>query len=91
MNSLLLLLLLLLLLITFVEDIYNYVPETNHVSTVHSFAGILWLKYTVHVPLFPTINVLQLYIIIYIIIIIIILYQLYAGELIVYACNKPHF
>jgi hypothetical protein len=36
----LLLLLLLLLLATFVEDTYNYIPDTNHVSRVYVVAAI---------------------------------------------------
>jgi hypothetical protein len=35
------LLLLLLFVITFMHGIYNYVPETNHVSRVHSVTAIL--------------------------------------------------
>jgi len=38
---LLLLLLLLLLVVTFMHGIYNYIPETNHVSAVYSVATIL--------------------------------------------------
>jgi hypothetical protein len=38
---LLLLLLLLLLFITFMQGIYNYLPETNHVSGVYSIAAVL--------------------------------------------------
>jgi hypothetical protein len=34
-------LLLLLLLIAFMQGIYNYIPETNHVCTVHSVAANL--------------------------------------------------
>jgi len=34
----LLLLLLLLLLISFMQGIYNYVPETNHASSIYSIA-----------------------------------------------------
>ena len=39
----LLLLLLLLLVTTFVQGIYNYIPETNHISRVYSVAAILSL------------------------------------------------
>jgi hypothetical protein len=37
----LLLLLLLLLFIVFMQGIYNYMPETNHVSIAHSAEAIL--------------------------------------------------
>jgi hypothetical protein len=29
------------IIITFMQSIYNYIPATNHVSTVHSVAAIL--------------------------------------------------
>jgi hypothetical protein len=38
---LLLLLLLLLFVITFMQGVYNCIPETNHVSRVHNIAAIL--------------------------------------------------
>jgi hypothetical protein len=40
---LLLLLLLIVLLSVHMQGIYNYIPETNRVSRVYSFAGILCL------------------------------------------------
>jgi hypothetical protein len=45
-----------------VQGIYNYIPETNHVSKVWSVAAILWLQFMVHVMQFPMTNVLYLYI-----------------------------
>ena len=41
-----------ILFITFVEGIYNYIPETNHVTRVHSVAAILYLSFVLHVMLF---------------------------------------
>jgi hypothetical protein len=38
------LLLLLLLFIIFMQGIYNYVPETSHVSSVYSVAAVLYLQ-----------------------------------------------
>jgi len=32
------------LFITIMEGIYNYIPETNNVSTVQSFAAVLYLQ-----------------------------------------------
>jgi hypothetical protein len=29
------------LVITFMQDIYNYIPETNHISSVYSVAAVL--------------------------------------------------
>jgi hypothetical protein len=43
------------------QGIYNCILETNCVSGVHSAAAILWLRFLVHVMLFPTINLLYLY------------------------------
>jgi hypothetical protein len=51
----LLLLLLLLLLLsfvnTFMQYIYNHIPDTNHVSWVYIVAGILCLQFVLHVML----------------------------------------
>ena len=43
-----------ILVITFMQYIYNYVPETNHVSTVYSVAAVLYLQSVLHVMLFRT-------------------------------------
>ena len=45
------------LVVTFLHGIYNYIPETNHVSTVYSVAAVLYLQSVLHVMLlmkFPT-------------------------------------
>ena len=57
-SSTLLLLLLLLFTVILIQDIYNYIPETNRVSRVHNVAAILWLQFMVHVRLFPMKNYL---------------------------------
>jgi hypothetical protein len=41
-----------ILVITFMQDIYNYILETNHVSRVHSVAVVFYLQFVVHVMLF---------------------------------------
>jgi hypothetical protein len=38
------------------QGIYNYIPETNHVSRVYSVAAVLCLQHMVHVMLFPITN-----------------------------------
>ena len=38
--------------VTFMQDIYNYIPETNPVSTVYSVAAVLYLQSVLHVMLF---------------------------------------
>jgi DMSO/TMAO reductase YedYZ heme-binding membrane subunit len=41
-----------ILVITCMQAIYNYMHETNHVSTVYSVAAVLYLQYVLHVMLF---------------------------------------
>jgi hypothetical protein len=48
------------IIITSVQCIYNYIPETNHVSTVYSAAAVLYLQSVLRVMLFPMANVLYL-------------------------------
>ena len=43
------------------QSIYNYMPDTNHVSGVH-FAAVLYLQIMLHVTLFSMLNVLYFYI-----------------------------
>jgi hypothetical protein len=38
--------------ITLMRDIYNYIPETNHISRVCSVAAGLYLQSVLHVMLF---------------------------------------
>jgi len=40
------------LVITFMKDIYNYIPETNHVSRVDTFSAVVYLQFVLHVMLF---------------------------------------
>ena len=35
------------------KGIYNYIPETNHVSTVYDAAAILSFQFILHVMLLP--------------------------------------
>ena len=37
------------LVIPFMQGIYNYIPDTNHVSTVYSVAAVLYLQFVLHV------------------------------------------
>jgi hypothetical protein len=41
-----------ILVITFMQGIYNYIPETNHVSRVHGVAAVLCIQFVLHVMLF---------------------------------------
>ena len=40
------------LVFAIMQGIYNYIPETNHVSRVCSVAGVLCLQFVLHVMLF---------------------------------------
>ena len=41
-----------ILVITFMQGIYNYIPETNHVSRVYSVAAVLYWLFVLRVMLF---------------------------------------
>jgi len=45
-----------ILVITYIHGIYNYVPETNHISTVYSVAAVQYLQSVLHVMLFHPCN-----------------------------------
>jgi hypothetical protein len=49
--------LLLLSLSTFMQDINNYIPETNHVSRVYNVAAVLCLQFVLQVMLFQPWNI----------------------------------
>jgi len=49
--------------ITLMLAIYSHVPQTHHVCTVRTAAAILQLQFTLHIMLFPMLNVLLFYII----------------------------
>ena len=53
---------LLLLLLIYIHGIYNYIPETNQVSSVYNVAAVLYLQFILHVMLLPMLNVLYFYI-----------------------------
>jgi hypothetical protein len=42
--------------ITFTHGIYNYVPETNQVTTAHNVTAVLYLQSVLHVMLFAMLN-----------------------------------
>ena len=37
-----------ILVITIMQDIYNYIPETNHVSRVYTVAAVLYLQFVLY-------------------------------------------
>ena len=45
-------------IITFMQDIFNYVPESKHISRVYSVTDVLWLKPMPRAMLFTMLNAL---------------------------------
>jgi hypothetical protein len=41
-----------IIIITFMQGIYNYIPETNHVSRAYSVAAVRFVHSVLHVMLF---------------------------------------
>ena len=44
--------------ITFMLGIYNYIPETNHVTMIYSDLAVLYLQFLLQVMLFSMLNIL---------------------------------
>jgi len=51
-----------IIIISFMQGIYNYIPDTNYVPTEHSVAVILLLLFMVLISLVPVLNLLYFYI-----------------------------
>jgi hypothetical protein len=51
------LLLVLLLFIIYMQGIYNYIPETSHVSVAYSVASVLYLQFKAHVRMCKKVKV----------------------------------
>jgi hypothetical protein len=47
-----------IIIITFMQGIYKYIPETNHVSRVYSVADLMYLQFLLYVMLVHILNVL---------------------------------
>jgi hypothetical protein len=50
-----------LYIITFIEDIYNFIPETDHVSRVCSVAAAQYLQFLLNVMLFCMLNMFYIF------------------------------
>jgi hypothetical protein len=48
----------LIFVIIFMQGIYSYIPETNHVYRVYNVAALQYLQFMTHVMLFPELNLL---------------------------------
>ena len=45
-----------IIITTFMQGIYNYIPQTNHVSSLYSVAAVLYLQFVLYVMLFCKLN-----------------------------------
>ena len=61
LNNIFSVIVIIILVITFMQGMYNYIPETNHVSWVYSVAVILYRQFVLHVMLFRPRKVLCVY------------------------------
>jgi hypothetical protein len=52
MPIIIIIIIIIILVITFMQGMYNYIPETNQVSRVYSVAAVLCLQFVLHVMLF---------------------------------------
>jgi len=52
LHIIIIIIIIIVLVITFMQGIYNYILETNHVSRVYSIAAVLYLQFVLHVMLF---------------------------------------
>jgi hypothetical protein len=46
-------------IITFMQGIYDYIHETNHVARVYSVASVTYLQFVLHVMLFRMLNMFR--------------------------------
>jgi hypothetical protein len=46
------LIIIIIIIITFMQDIYNYIPETSHISGIYNFASVLWIQFMFQVILY---------------------------------------
>ena len=51
-----------IIIISFMQDIYTYIPETNYVPREYGVAAILLLLFMVLISLVPVLNLLYFYI-----------------------------
>jgi hypothetical protein len=58
----LIIIIIIITIISFMQNIYTYIPETNYVPREYSVAAILLLLFMVHTSLAPMLNLLHFYI-----------------------------
>jgi hypothetical protein len=49
--AVIIIIIIIILVIAFMQGIYNYIPETNHVAGLCSVAAVLYLQLVLHVVL----------------------------------------
>jgi hypothetical protein len=58
-EEIIIIIIIIIIFITFMYSIYNYIPDTNHVSSVYSVAALVYLQILLHVMLLRTWNMFQ--------------------------------
>jgi hypothetical protein len=51
LGTFIIIIIIIIFFIAFMQGIYNYIPETNHVSRVYSVAAVLYLQFVLRVML----------------------------------------
>ena len=51
MSIIIIIIIIIILVIAIMQGVYNYIPETNHVSRVCNVAALLYLQFMLHVML----------------------------------------
>jgi len=60
-NSIVIIIITIIIIISFMQDIYTYIPETNYALREYSVAAILLLLFMVLISLVPVLNLLYFY------------------------------
>ena len=51
--TIIIIVIIIIIIITFMQDIFNFIPESKNVFGVYSVADVLWLKFMLRVMFFP--------------------------------------
>ena len=62
LRIIIIIIIIIIIVISFMQDIYTYIPETNYVPRKYSVAAILLLLFMVLISLVPVLNLLYFYI-----------------------------
>ena len=61
-RKVIIIIIIIIILLIFIQGIYNFTPEINDVSRVHSVAEVLYLQFVLHVVLFRPVKCVLRYI-----------------------------